>query len=62
MLQWHVCAYKYSWSPQRQGLEHVRATADAAVQEYRQTALRFPDDLNSNDTSSQNLRKHGRWK
>jgi hypothetical protein len=37
--------YKYSWSSQRQGLEHVSATADAAVKEHRHTALCFSYNL-----------------
>lgn len=43
---------KYSWSSQRQGLEHVRATADAAVEEHRQPPLCLPDDLSLLDTFS----------
>jgi hypothetical protein len=54
--QWVCRPYEHSWSSQRQGLEHVRATADAAIEEHRQPAFRFPDDLmNSRGTSRKNL-------
>jgi hypothetical protein len=37
--------YKYSWGSQCQGLEHVSATADAAVKEHRHTTLCFSYNL-----------------
>jgi hypothetical protein len=57
MVGFH-CTYEYAGGSQCQRLEHVRAAADAAVQEHGQPPLRLLDYLNLGAHSAVVVKTH----